>query len=211
MIWKHLMSEGIMGIYTYEDKHGSQEQSTGDMDLRNQLMGRGLLSKFADDTMLGGVVNSPEDCPAFQKDLNRLERWTENNCNSTKATKANEIQQRQMRILYLGKSNPVHQHWLGADLLKNSSVKKDLGILVDNKLSISHVHKSTVHPCGQGDQWDIEVPQEEHCQQAKGGDRVPLLSSDEASSGVLGLILGSLKRMRHGALDAGPVEDKKDD
>ena len=46
------------------------------------------------------------------------------------------------RALQLGRNNPTHQHRLGADLLENSSVEKDLGVLVDkmtmSKFSISH-------------------------------------------------------------------------
>ena len=70
----------------------------------------------------------PEGCAAIQQGLGRLESWAEGNL--TKFNKKN------CKVLLLGRNNPRHQYRLGAELLESGSVK-DLGVLVDNKLTMS--------------------------------------------------------------------------
>ncbi|GAB0204198.1 hypothetical protein GRJ2_002885400 [Grus japonensis] len=41
------------------------------------------------------------------------------------------------KVLHLGKHNPGVQHRLGSTWLENSSVERDLGVLVDNELNMS--------------------------------------------------------------------------
>jgi len=41
------------------------------------------------------------------------------------------------RVLHLGSNNPMHQYRLRADLLECSSAERDLGVLVDDRLTTS--------------------------------------------------------------------------
>ena len=87
------------------------------------------LSKFADDTKRGGVTDTPEGHAAIQRDLNRLEKWTDSNL--MQFNKGN------CKVLHVGRNNPRHRYMLGADRLESSFAEKDLRVLVDTKLDMS--------------------------------------------------------------------------
>ena len=77
----------------------------------------------------------------------------------------------------------MHQYRLEVDLLESSSAERDLGVLVDDRLTMS--------PGCQEGQWHSGVHQEECGQQVEGGSPSPLHCPSEASSGVLCPVLGS--------------------
>lgn len=120
--------------------------------------------------------------------------------------KPHEIQEVQ-EVLHLGRGNPKHRHRLGREHVENSSVEKDLGVLVDKKLSgsLCELNRTSVslQPTKKPASWAVS---KERWQHGEGRDCPPLLCSHEESSAVLSPSLGAPAEERCGAVRAGPEE-----
>lgn len=76
------------------------------------------LSKFANYTKLGGIIDAPEGCAAVQRDLDSMESWVERN--------QMRFNKNKCRVLHLRRKNHMYLYQ-GDDLLERSSAVRDPG------------------------------------------------------------------------------------
>ncbi|CAM4707266.1 unnamed protein product [Lepidochelys kempii] len=86
-----------------------------------------VLIKFADDTKLGGIANLEKDQEIIQEDLDDLVNWSYRmKFNSEKC-----------KVMHLGINNKNFSYKLGTHQLEVTEEEKDLGVLVDNRMTMS--------------------------------------------------------------------------
>jgi len=110
------------------------------------------------------------------------------------------------KVLLLGQGNPCYQYRLGEEVIESSPAEKDLGVLVDEKLDMSHQWAHS--PEGQ---LYPGLHQKHRGQQVEGGDSAPLLCSAETPPGVLRPALEPPAQEQHGAFGAGPEDGHKNE
>ncbi|CAM5080058.1 unnamed protein product [Eretmochelys imbricata] len=157
------------------------------------------LNKFADDTKLGGEVDTLEGRDKIQRDLDKLEDWAKRNLMRFNKDKC--------RVLHLGRKNTMHRYRLGTKWLGSSSAEKDLGVTVDEKLDMSQ-QSALVAKKANG---ILGCICSGIASQIEGCDCSPLFDTGEASSGVLCPVLGPTLQEGCGKTGKRPAEGNKND
>ncbi|CAM4557273.1 unnamed protein product [Caretta caretta] len=88
-----------------------------------------VLIKFADDTKLGGIVNLEKDKDTLQEDLDDLVNWSNSNRMKFNSEKC--------KVMNLGINNKNFSYKLGTHQLEVTEEEKDLGVLVDHRMTMS--------------------------------------------------------------------------
>jgi len=116
------------------------------------------LTKFANDTKLGGEVDTSEGKAILEKDLDRLEEWASKN--------GMKFNKDKCKVLHLGQNNQRVHYRLKSVWLGNSLAESDLGMLVDNKLNVSQRSAAAATKANQVPLYSVLVrPHLEHCVQ----------------------------------------------
>ena len=141
----------------------------GDMDSEIEC----THSKFADNTKLS-AVDMLEGTDAIQRDLDVFNRWSH-----AKLMKFNKTKR---KVLHLHRCNPKYRYRLGGEWLERSSEEKDLGLLVDERFSMSWQYAlaaqkaNSILGC---------INRSVSSRSREGGDSAPLLCTRETPPGVL--------------------------
>ncbi|KAJ7425580.1 rna-directed dna polymerase from mobile element jockey-like [Pitangus sulphuratus] len=105
-------------LEAYAEAHGGQGG-----DLR-----KAASSRIWDGTKLSDVVNTLERWDAIQRDLDKLKKRSPGNSMRFNKTKCKA---------HLGLGNSPYQHRLRDEQVESSPAKKDLGVLVDERLDMT--------------------------------------------------------------------------
>lgn len=135
----------------------------------------------------------------LQDNLDRLEEWANKNLT--------EFNKGKYKVLHLGKNKPSVQHRLGSTWLGSSSVERDQGVLVHNKLNVSEQCAAVASKANRMlaciNKGVTSTEERCHCP--------ILLSAYQATPGILCSVLVPTIQKRCGQAGGGPEKGHKDD
>jgi len=88
----------------------------------------GWISKFADDTKVGGVVDSEEGCYRLQRDLDKLQSWAER--------WQMEFNVEKCEVMHFGRNNKCVEYRANGRTLNSVDEQRDLGVYVHRSLKV---------------------------------------------------------------------------
>ncbi|MDZ1603208.1 reverse transcriptase family protein, partial [Klebsiella pneumoniae] len=89
----------------------------------------GWVSKFADDTKIGGIVDTEEGCCGLQRDLDRLQSWAEK--------WQMEFNPEKCEVVHFGRTNKNAKYWVNGRVLGSVEEQRDLGVYVHRSLKVA--------------------------------------------------------------------------
>lgn len=93
------------------------------------MMGQGIPSASLTIIQNWEEWLTKESCPAVQRNLKKVEKWADRNFM--------QFNKWECQVPHLRMNDPRHPYLLGTTQLKSSTAEKDVGILVDIKMSMN--------------------------------------------------------------------------
>ena len=155
------------------------------------------LSRFANNTKLCNVVDTPEGWDAIQRDLDSLKQLSQVNFVRFKKVKS--------RVLYLGHGNPCYQYKLGVVRMEHGPDEKDLVVPVGGKLNMSQQCALAAQKAN----CILGCIKRSVASRSKEVLLPPFLCAGEAPPGVLHPDVESSVHGRHGPVGVCPEESHK--